>query len=201
MAVGRANQGTDVLGRVMEASIARLSAECYQLDGAPPLGGLVLVEEPRGDIYAVVCDAQTDSIEPGRRPVAHTPPEADAEAVLADNPQLRLLLRTTFDALVVGYEADGVVRQHLPPAPARIYARVRLCPPPQVRRLTESLHFLKLLLAAGPAADEVTAACLRQAAAVHPDAKAFLVQAGRALLGLVGQDPNHLTAILRSIQP
>lgn len=201
MALGRADQVTDVLGRVMEATIARLSAECYQLDGAPPLGGLVLIEEPRGAIYAVVCDAQMASIEPGRRPMAHTPPDADADAVLADNPQLRLLLRTTFDVLVVGYEADGVLRQHLPPTPARIYARLRLCSPPQVRRFTQELHFLKLLLADGPLADEVVAACLRWAAASHADARIFLVQAGKVLLGFLGQEPNRLTTLLRSIRP
>lgn len=201
MAVGGAQQETAVLGRVMEATIARFSADCYQLHGAPPLGGLVLAEEPAGDIYAVVCEAQTASLEPGRRPLAHAPPEADAAAVLADNPQLQLLLRTTFSALVVGYEAEAGLRQGLPPSPARIYCRVRLCPPAQVRRFTQELRFLKLLLAGGPTADEVAAACLRWAAAAHGDGRSFLVTAGKALLGLLAQEPGRLANLLRSIQP
>ncbi len=200
MALDRISEELDVIGRVIEAKVAQFSAECYELHTAPDLGTLVAVENPRGEIYAVVCDVMTASVEPGRRPVAHMPPDADADAILEDNPQLKLLLKTTFEAIVVAFRANDGIRQHLPPAAARIFARVRPCSAAVVRQLTDEPQFLKLLLTAGSASDEVIAACLRQAAESHLDPNRFRVRAGKALLGLLGHDPDRLTAILRSIQ-
>lgn len=203
MALDRIGEDVAVIGRVTEASVSKFTAECYRerLNDPPMLGSFVVVEEPRGEIYAIVRDITTASIEPGRRPIAHMPPDADADAILADNPQLGLLLRTTFDALVVGYSSGGAIKQHLPPAAARIYARVRPCSHEVIEALTEEPDFLQFLLAAGRSADEVTAACLRRAAASHADPAAFRIRVGKALLSPLAQEPDRLTAILRSIEP
>jgi hypothetical protein len=199
MAIDRIGEEIGVIGRVIEAKVAQFSAECYELHTAPDLGTLVTVENPRGEIYAVVSDVMTASVEPGRRPVAHMPPDADADAILEDNPQLKLLLKTTFDAIVIAFRANDGLRQHLPPAAARIFARVRPCSAAVVRQLTEEPQFLKPLIS-GSGNDEVIAACLRQAAESHPDPVGFRVRAGKELLRLLGNEPDRLTAILRSIE-
>jgi hypothetical protein len=188
---------SEIIGQVVAASIASLTAQSLELHRAPPLGSLVRTDDP---IYAVVCDARTESIE-GRRPVAHLSGETDLQSFLDANPHLRHLLRTTFDAVVVGHADGPTLRHYLPPHPAPIFAPLRLCPQEEVARFSQSLDFLKLLLSAAANSDEVAAACLRLASAAHPDPRAFLLTAGKELARLLASEPNRLTAILRRIQP
>jgi hypothetical protein len=187
-------------GRVLEATVARFLCSCHELDGAPPLGALVVVMDAGPAIYGVVADVRTQGLDPGRRPAPRGRPTDDRAAVLAQNPQIPALLHTTFEAVVVGHAGEGGIRRYLPDAPAPMYARVRSCTDAEVAAFCERFDFLGLLLAAGPLADEVTAACLRRAAAGRPDARAFLVRAGRALAGELATEPERLTAILGRIR-
>lgn len=191
-------ESLDIIGQIVRADIARFSAGSFQIHQTPPLGALIKVDE--GFIYAVVCDARTESLE-GRQPVPHPPAEGDLQSFLDSNPHLRHLLRTSFDAVVVGHGDAGTLRHYLPPSPASIFAPVRPCPPEEVARFTQSFDFLKPLLSSAANADEVTAACLRLASAAHPDPRAFLVQAGKELARLLADQPDRLTAVLRRIRP
>jgi hypothetical protein len=188
---------SEIIGQVVAADIASFTAQCLELQGAPPLGSLVKTDGP---IYAVVCDACTESVE-GRRPVAHLSGETDLESFLDSNPHLRHLLRTTFDAVVVGHGDGPALHHYLPPSTTPMFAPVRLCPQEEVARFSQSLDFLKLLLSAAANSDEVAAACLRLASAAHPDRRAFLVTAGKELARLLANDPHRLTAILRRMRP
>ncbi len=191
----------DRLGEVVEASSAAFTVQCYDLYGAAPLGSLVRTggEAP---VYAVVSNVATSSMDPARRPVARGQDEADEEAVYRSNPQLAALLRTDFQATIVGYgDGDGLHR-YLPSQPPRIHAFVQSCAPPEVRAFTERLDFLPLLLAgAVPLADEVAAAFLRQAASAHEEPQAFLTVAGRQMARLLSRDLQRLNTILGSLKP
>ena len=189
-------------GRVLEATIAQFVCSCHELDCAPPLGALVAVMDEAPAIYGVVSDVRTQPLDAGRQPAPRGGPADDRAAVLAQNPQIPALLHTTFSAIVVGHaDRYGDVRRHLPDGPARMYARVRVCDPDESARFFERLDFFKLLLAAGPLADEVTAACLRRAAADQPEPRAFLVRAGRALAQELATEPERLVAILSRARP
>lgn len=190
---------TDHIGQITETSLAALTAQC-DLNHPPPLGSLTAVDDPEGVIFAVVCDAATASLDPGRHPVARGAGE-DVEELYRHNPHLPHLLRTTFTATVVGHIADGTIRHYLPPRPARLYAPVRSCSEEQVLAFTRDLSFLRLLLTASANADETVAACLRLAAPTHADPRTFLVGAGRELALLTAADPQRLSAILQRIRP
>ncbi len=193
---------TASLGRVIEASIDRLTAVCHTLDGAPPLGALVVAEDDAPAIYAAVTGALTGGIDPGRRLAPRGGPGDGRAAVLAQNPQIPALLQTTFTATVTGHAGPGgEMRRYLPDAPAPVYALVRAATAAETAALCAEPDYLKLLLTAGPLADEVTAACLRRAAAHQPDSRAFLITSGRALAGLLAAEPDRLHAILRRIRP
>jgi hypothetical protein len=154
-----------------------------------------------GDAYAVVVQIFTQGVDPGRPATPRGEGEATEADIYRSNPQLEKLLATRFQALVVGHAAsDGAARHYLPGAPPRIHAFVYPCTSEEVARFTERLEFLHLLVASqAPGADEAIAACLRLAAACHPDGRAFLVRAGKALAGeLTGQLP-RLNAILRRL--
>jgi hypothetical protein len=188
------------VARVLEATISRFTCSCHELDGSPPLGTLVVVMDAEPAIYGVVAEIKTEGIDPGRRPAPRGGPGDDRATVLAQNPQIPALLHTLFEALVIG-QADGrSVRRYLPDTPAPTYARVRACTDAESARFFEGFEHFTLLLAAGPLADEVMAACLRRAAAGQRDPRAFLVRAGRALAQELATEPERLTAILSRVR-
>ena len=81
---------TDRVGEIIEASTTDFVAQCYELYRSPPLGSLVKT----GDIYGIVGNAATTSLEPGRRPIARGKDEATEEAVI--NSLLKALTVTGF---------------------------------------------------------------------------------------------------------
>lgn len=194
----------DKIGEVIESSTGQFVAECYELHSPPSLGSLVKTSDGDVEIYGVVCNAATESIEPNRRPIARGREEATEEGIYRQNPQLSKLLRTTFDTLVIGHSVGAqraVPLHYLPPRPPRVHSFVYLCEEDEVCRFTQSLDFLPILLGTkAGAADEIVSACLRQASCAHDDKRAFLVKAGKEIAVLLSSDLNRLNAILRRIR-
>ncbi len=185
------------IGEIIEASTSGFVAQCYELHQPPPLGSLVKTREGEREIYGVVSDAATRSIEPGRRPIARGGEEAEEEDVYRAHPQLAKLLRTEFSALVVGHREGERLHQYLPPRPAKVHSFVHLCDGEEVARFSQALDFLSILVAQG---DELIAACLRHLAQAHEDRHRFLVKAGKELALLLGGETSRLNTILRRIR-
>ncbi len=188
------------IGEIIEASTGEFTAQCYELHQPPPFGSLVNTREGEIEIYGVVCSAETTSIEPGRRPIARGREEAEEEDIYRSSPQLAKLLRTDFDALVVGHKEGERLHHYLPPRPARIHSFVYLCDAEEVEKFSQSFDFLSILVGAGGQADELIAASLRHAAGAHQDPRAFLIRAGKELAVLLGGETNRLNNILRRIK-
>ncbi len=185
---------SDRVGEVVEASTTNFIAQCYELYQMPPLGSLVR----SGEMYGIVYNATTTSIEPGRRPIARgkdAPSEAD---IFRDNPQLIKLFKSEFAVLVVGYRQNDVICQYLPPEPAKIHSFVYHCPPEEVREFSRCLDFLNILIPAQlvVSTEELIAAVLRQMSQVQEDGPRFLVAAGRELAVLLSGQYQQLRAIL-----
>jgi len=185
------------IGEVIESSTTSFTAQSYALYGLPPLGSLVKTKEASGEIYGVVCNASTTSLEPGRKPVARGKDEATEEDIYKSSPQLTKLLRSEFAALVVGHKAGDKLYHYLPPSPARIHAFVFACAPEEVKEFGRSLDFLNILVSSQlpVPVEELVSAALRQMASVQPDPRAFLVAAGKELAVLL-PDFNQLKAVL-----
>jgi len=186
------------IAEVIEAETAQFSAQCYELYELPPLGSLVRT----GDIYGIVCHAETAGMEPGRKPIARGKDEASEEAVYQSSPQLLKLLRSEFTAAVVGYKNGDKTFQYLPPQPARIHSFVYLCQPDEVKEFGRSFGFLNILVnAALPIpAEELIATALRQMSGAQEDSRAFLVAAGKELANLLSSDFIRLKNILGRLQ-
>jgi len=195
-------QETQRAGEVTEAATTSFTAQCYQLYELPPLGSLVKTKEGNTQIYAVVGNASTAGIEPGRRPIARGRDAENEESLYRDNPQLEKLLKSEFTALVVGHREDSKINHHLPPHPAHIHGFVYLCPDEEVKEFSQSFGFLNMLLNTSLPIprDELIAACLRRMGAVQEDGHAFVVAAGKQLAGLLGGEYNQLKAILERIK-
>jgi len=191
----------DRMGEVIEASTTDFVAECYELYQSPPLGSLVKTADLSVELYGIVYNATTASLEPGRRPIARGRDEASEEEVYRSSPQLLKLLRTEFSALVVGYRENEKLYRYLPPRPARIHGFVYQCSSDEVREFGQSFDFLNILINTHlpVAVEELVAASLRQMSEVYEDPHAFLVAAGKELAILFGGELNRLKAILSRV--
>ena len=205
------------IGEVVESASHRFTAQCYRLYQAPPLGAFVrtgstatagfgqISDADGSSIYAVVNGVSTQALDPGRPIIARGEEQDSEEGVYRDNPQLARLLCTRFEALVVGHRDGTAYNQRLPAFPPRIHAFVYVCNPEEVNRFTDSLDFIYLLVNSAPAgrgvADEVVAACLRQASGHREDSRGFLVAAGKALAVQLAGDLPRLNSMLRKLSP
>lgn len=188
------------VGRIVAASLHDFTVECFPEASPPPFGALVAVAERDPAVYGVVTDIVTDGVDPSRPIAPHGGADEDLATVLSRNPHLPVLLRTTFRAVIGAHDLAGAICHYPPPAPPQLVSRVRLCDPDEQRRFLDGLHCLEPLVQGG-AGDEVLAAFVRNASIVQPDRRAFLVQAGRALVPLLASDPDRLATIIRGIRP
>jgi hypothetical protein len=191
------------IGEVIESTSTEFAAECYTLYDLPPLGSLVKTADQSVEIFGIVCQAGTASIESGRRPIARGKDELSDEAIYQSSPQLLKLLRSEFRVLVVGYEMDNKIYQYLPPRPARIHAFVHACTKDEIKKFSQSFDFLNLLLNISPQVpvDEMVAAALREMSILQDDPHAFLTAAGKQLTARLGGEYGRLKAILGRMRP
>ena len=190
------------VGEVIEASTTDFVAQCYELYQSPPLGSMVKTTDLPVELYAIVYNATTTSLEPGRRPIARGRNEATEEEIYRSSPQLLKLLHTEFSALVVGYRENENLYHYLPPKPARIHSFVYHCSPEEVKEFSQSFTFLNMLINAHlpVSTEELVSACLRQMSEVYEDRHSFLVAAGKELTILLSGQFNQLNAILERIK-
>lgn len=195
-------RGPWLIGEVIESSTTEFLAQAVELDGAPPFGSFVEVAPEDGlTVYGVVAHVQTAGIDPGSRAIMRGHGEIRDERIYLENPDLPLVLRTTFRVLVVGFKSseDRQLRQFLPPRPPRLHYSVSISPVQTVRTFIEDgLDYLQALLnAAEVPVDELLAANLRYTASVCGNENEFLQEAGRELAQLLRTDYARLTGILR----
>jgi len=190
------------LAEVIEASSAEFVAHCYSGDGAPPLGSLVKTRSDFCEIYGVVYNIETHSLDPGRRVIARGEAMETEGDIFKNNPQLAKLLATDLRVLVVGHRRASSLYHYLPPKSAPIHGFVRMCLSEEVEEFTRSLDFLSLIIAARlpVSTDEVIAACLRYAGEAHSDTRSFLVRAGKELARLMGSDTRRLDSVLKRLR-
>jgi hypothetical protein len=188
-----------LIGEIVESATTEFLAQTVELDSAPPFGAFVEVAtDDNLTIYAVVAHVQTAGIDPGSRAIMRGHGDVRDERIYQENPDLPLVLRTTFRALVVGFADGQRHHQFLPPRPPRLHYSVFTCPPETVRTLAASLDYLQALLnAVEVPVDELLAANLRYTAAQFRDSAEFLNLAGRELAQLLRADYARLTSILR----
>ena len=190
------------IGEVVQARTAGFVGQCYQLNDSPDFGCIVRVSDGRVDIFGIVSDVTTASLDAGRRVSARGADEATEEDLFTNNPEIGMLLKTEFTAITVGFR-DGVsVAQRLPSAPPRLHGFIYHCEENDLRAFGARLEFLGPLLNAGTSstADELIGATLRCVGSVQTDPRAFLVAAGKRLAVLLENDMRRLATILRSAQ-
>lgn len=183
------------VGEIIASSTIGFTAQCPSDEAAPPLGGFVTVESPAGPAMAVVFMVRAASFDANRRPMAYGLAEDD---LYRQQPQLRELLATEFDAALIGHDPGSGWRQLLPPQPPRLHRFVYPADPAAIRSVTTGGDYLRTL-AAAELSDDLLAAAIRASLAADDDQGAARVAMGQALARLLGDDYDRLQALLRRI--
>jgi hypothetical protein len=202
------------VGEIIAADTCQFEAECLKLYQSPPFGSFVRAEGGGARVvYGVVAFIQTDAAETNRRTHAlRMSPEELQERM----PQLELVLRTCFAALVIGYaEGDGATAPTrrpvclVPSQPPWIHRFVAPAQAAEIRALTEGPDWLRMLAQARPAGvpvplDDLIAAVILHAAdargAGSPSSEAFIVECGRYLAPLMRREFDRFEAIMRRLE-
>ena len=190
----------ELIGEVVESATTEFLAQALELDSAPPFGAFVEVASDDAlTVYGVVAQVQTAGIDPGAKAIMRGHGDIRDERIYQENPDLPLVLRTTFRALVIGFGDGDRVYQFLPPRPPRLHYSVFTCESARVRQITScGLDYLQALLAAVDVpVDELLAANLRYASGYYANGTEFLQNAGRELAQLLRADYARLTGILK----
>ena len=184
------------VGEIVAGSISNFETQCHKLYETPALGSLVVSRDVT-IAYGVVCEITTQSIDPGRRPVALGKNEATVEQVYQRNPQLSKLLTTEFRSVVVGHKESSEILYYLAPRPPRIHSFVYLCDKNTLAEFSQSLDFIQVLLFSEIVSnDDVIASFIRQASVTHQDREIFLINAGKELAKLLSGQLPRLNSLL-----
>jgi hypothetical protein len=151
-------------------------------------------------IYAIVHQSATTPVDSSRPVRAYW---KDEETLAREQPEVfEWVLVTRFKASVIAHDTGSAIRQFLPPKPPNIHTNVNACTPAEIRILTSRMDFLRTLTSSpNSAADEVVAACIREAYVARNGDFDFLVAAGKELAGLLKDDYDRLQAIMRRVAP
>jgi hypothetical protein len=187
-----------IVGRVLRSSIRGfVVASRIPEPDVPVFGSFVKVKVQQGatDLVGLVYDIQIAD-DPFIRQLALQ--ETPDQVAVADQLEVRGV-PIEVGVVAVGYRNGDRIFQGLPPQPPIMLNRIFICNDDEVRRFTERLDFLRLLLNSREVpADELIVACLRLAAQARPEAerRPYVLSAGRELARLLGADLVRLEALL-----
>lgn len=187
----------DPVAEILLSGTSRFTAQVCDGIVPPAFGEFVVADAPGGEVLAVVGEIRCGSFDSNRAPVVYG---LTVEELFAQQPQLRELLVTEFDALVIGWRSDGGWRGGLPPRPPGLHTFVQPAPALAVRVVTRDGGWLRTLLTA-EAGDDLLAAAISASLAVWQgdDARQQAVLLGRAAARLFGDDYDRLQALLMRI--
>ena len=190
------------VGEIVAVATTTFTAQSYELNYAPAFGSLLRVPVPganaRSPLYYALCyGSQSGAIEPGRHAVAWGRFDDDEDDIYRRQPQLSQVLRTTFDALLVGYASGDAVVQRVPAMPPRLHALVYEATCEEVALFNADLSYLRFVLRTPlPNADDFIAAAIDHAHRAMGGDHAFLVSAARSVARLLGAEHERVMNIL-----
>jgi len=127
---------------VIESSLHSWLAQSWQWDNFPTFGSLVLIEAKKRNIFGIVHQVQTGSMDPVRYPFPYQKTE---EQLRAEQPQIFEFLKTTFSCLIIGYQEKGTISYVLAPQPPKIHSFVGPAPKDLSKQFFSRETYLHLL--------------------------------------------------------
>lgn len=188
------------VGRILQASNRGFVVGCKAMQREIPVFGSFVRADIRSSdtaVYGLIYNVALRDDEFVRHVVVAEP----TEEVIRDQQENRQV-PIEVSVLTVGCRMGDRILHCIPPQPPVTMDFLYQCPPEEVRAFTERLDYFRLVLNAPDVpADELLAASLGFAAAARlPQERApFLIEAGRELARLLGNDLLRLDGLLRRL--
>ena len=141
-----------IIGEIIEVSSRSAIAQSYELYDCPPIGSVVKCGDDKEDIYGVITNIETRSIDPGRRPNPKGPGFSEVNELYKSNPEITHLMKTEFNIVFLGYKHGNTTTISIPPTPPRIFSFVSTLPEDEminitIKNLTDvTVQFIKLFI-------------------------------------------------------
>lgn len=192
---------TKTYAEVIESSLNGFFAQSWRWDCPPSFGSLVVVEGKKRTIFGIVQQIKTGSSDPQRQAFAY---QKTHEELMAEQPQIFELLKTSFYCLTLGYQEKGRLAYQLAPEPPLIHSFVSPASPELARQFFAHEGYLHLLFgAAGQLGnpDELLLAILvqhKQLGILTPERVNKLMQVFSVL---TANDYRRLKLFLQRVEP
>lgn len=196
-------------GEVISSSVVKIVSEARKEAGSkssqdvaiPGFGSFIKTEssDHATNIVAVVYDVVT-----GPQDASHKPGALGLtrQQLRQEQPHIFALLKTEIHAVPVGYFENGRYFGHLAPHPAQVHDFVYELTASEIERATQDSDYLRLVANVSTVpADELIAACVRQACTARNNDYQYLITAGQALSHLFRDDYDRLLSLLKKIRP
>jgi len=135
-------QSNKAFAEVIESSLHGFLAQSWQWNKFPTFGSMISVHTDKRTLCGIVHQVQTGSMDPVRYPFAYQKTEVE---LMAEQPQIFEFLKTTFNALIIGYQEKGRFYYVSSPEPAKIHAFVAPMPAELCTQFFYHDHYLHLL--------------------------------------------------------
>jgi hypothetical protein len=129
-------------GEVIEGNLSFWIGESWEWDLIPEFGSLVVATNNNIKMYGIVCNIQTGSSDPARKPMAYQKTE---EELRRDQPQIFKFLQTRFNCIAVGYQQNEIIYYHIPNQPSKIHTFIEHASTAEYQKFFSSNQFLNIL--------------------------------------------------------
>lgn len=136
------NMKNEYFGEILESSLNTWTCQSWKWDDSPNFGSIVVIENNKQKIFAIVHQIQTGSIDSSRQPFAYGKTEDELKK---EQPQIFEFLRTTFACIVLGYQENDHIYYTLAQRPVKIHSFVRNASDQEVFTFFKSHQYLQVL--------------------------------------------------------
>ena len=135
-----------IIGEIIEVSSRSAIAQSYELYDCPPIGSVVKCGDNTEDIYGVITNIETRSIDPGRRPNPKGPGFAEVNELYKSNPEITHLMKTEFNIVFLGYKHENTTTISIPPTPPRIFSFISTLPEDEMINIFSDEGLVKFIV-------------------------------------------------------
>jgi len=195
---GKSNCPNNCFSEIVESSLDRFVAQCWDWNDPPRFGSLVETCNKKINIIGCVTNIETKSMDPTRYPFPYKKTE---EELLAEQPQIFEFLKTNFEVQVLGYQESKIFYMR-PPYPAKIHSFVCKLSQEKTCQFFSNIDFIYTLFSAKSETnlDELVLAIFSQLKSEPKILENILGQFYKSFHFLTGNDYKRAKMFFRRMQ-